>query len=401
MLLFICLSGCSKKSTEPKDTVTIPMYNLQAGTFTTPKLVSINCETPGVVIRFTIDGEIPNTRSTIYTSPIDVDSTLTINAIAFKKGWNPSQIATATYSFHISVPELNLNPGYYLNPQTVSISCNTPEAIIRYTLNNAIPDYNSTIYTTPIPVESDLTIKAIAYKAGWTPSPMISGIYNIYHIPPEQERYITSLTASPDTIYADNGITFSTLKATVKDGNNAPVVGMTVKFTTNLGRVLTNVTTNNLGVAQSVLWDEGNTGHATIWATANNYSEDNPDSLISGDTKSIEVTIAGVPPISSISLEMPSNLSPFPMNLMQSITISARVRNILGNDIADNSLVVFSSTRGYFADAEGISLGNEVVIPTVNGRATIIFNAGTEAGSGTITARISDRMSIRNIVVNP
>jgi hypothetical protein len=209
------------------------------------------------------------------------------------------------------------------------------------------------------------------------------------------------MVATPDTIYADNGITFSTIKVTVKDGDQFAVPGQIVTFKASMGRILTNVATDSTGIATSTFWDEGETGIATIWAIVKNYSIDNPDSLISADTSTVQVTIAGVPPISSISLEMPSSLNPQPLNVMQSITVRARARNILGNDVPDNTLISFSTSRGYFLDVDGNPIGDSIVVQTANGRATTTFNAGPIAGTGTITTRISNQTSNRNIIVSP
>ncbi len=219
--------------------------------------------------------------------------------------------------------------------------------------------------------------------------------------PLDQLREITRISASPETIYADNGITYSTISVTVKNGDNFAVPGQIVMFKTSLGRILTSVGTDSTGVARSTFWDEGTTGVATIWAIVRNYSIENPDSLISGDTTSVTVTIADVPPISSLALEMPSSLNPQPLNVMQSITVRARAKNILGNDVPDNTLISFASTAGYFTDIEGNPIGDSIVVATENGRATTTFNAGPIAGIGTITARISDQMSNRNILVSP
>lgn len=219
--------------------------------------------------------------------------------------------------------------------------------------------------------------------------------------PLDQLREITRISASPETIYADNGITYSEISVTVKNGENFAVPGQIVMFKTSLGRILTSVPADSTGVAKSTFWDEGTTGVATIWAIVRNYSVENPDSLISGDTTSVTVTIADVPPISSLVLEMPSSLNPQPLNVMQIITVRARAKNILGNDVPDNTLISFASSAGYFTDIEGNPIGDSIVVSTENGRATTTFNAGPIAGAGTITARISDQMSSRDIIVSP
>ncbi len=219
--------------------------------------------------------------------------------------------------------------------------------------------------------------------------------------PLSAERYITRIAASPDTIYADNGITFSTISVTVKNGEDFAVPGQIVLFRTSLGRILTSVPTDSTGIARATFWDEGTIGVAEIWAVVRNYSTEVADSLLFEAQESINVTIAGVPPISQLTLEMPSSLNPQPLIVMQGITVRARAKNILGNDVPDNTLITFSTTRGYFADSEGNPLGDSIVVQTVNGRATTTYNAGPIAGAGTITARIANMTSERNVIVSP
>jgi len=219
--------------------------------------------------------------------------------------------------------------------------------------------------------------------------------------PLNQQRDIVSISASPDTIYADNGITYSIISVMVQDGEGFGTPGQLVKFKTDTGRILTNVFSDSTGVAKSTFWDEGLSGQATIWAFVKNYSETNPDSLITADSMSIVVKIDDIPPISALTLEMPSTLNPQPLNVMQGITVRARARNILGNDVPDNTLITFSATKGYFSDVEGNSLGDSLVVETINGRATCTFNAGPIAGSGVITARIANQVSSRDLLISP
>lgn len=219
--------------------------------------------------------------------------------------------------------------------------------------------------------------------------------------PPSAERHITRMVASPDTIYADNGITFSNISVTVKDGDDFAVTSQAVRFKTSLGRILTTVFTDSTGIATTTFWDEGVSGISDIEAYVVNYAADNPDSVLSEDRRNINVTVAGVPPISQITLEMPTNLNPQPLIVMQGITVRARAKNILGFDVPDNTLISFSATKGYFADLEGNSLGDSIIVQTVNGRATATYNAGPVAGMGMVTARISGMTSERGVIISP
>jgi hypothetical protein len=58
-----------------------PVFSLAGGTFTAAQKVTLSDGTAGAVIYYTIDGSVPTTSSTVYGSPISVDSgTVTIKA---------------------------------------------------------------------------------------------------------------------------------------------------------------------------------------------------------------------------------------------------------------------------------------------------------------------------------
>ncbi|MBP5450395.1 MAG: chitobiase/beta-hexosaminidase C-terminal domain-containing protein, partial [Spirochaetales bacterium] len=60
--------------------------------------VSISCSTTGASIYYTIDGSTPTTSSTSYSSPISINKTTTVKAIAVKSGYNNSTVASKTFT---------------------------------------------------------------------------------------------------------------------------------------------------------------------------------------------------------------------------------------------------------------------------------------------------------------
>jgi hypothetical protein len=65
----------------------------------------------------------------------------------------------------------------FLTTIEVTITCGTPEAIIRYTLDGTDPTESSPMYTTPILIRNTTTIKARAYKSGLAPSAIATATY--------------------------------------------------------------------------------------------------------------------------------------------------------------------------------------------------------------------------------
>ena len=69
-----------------------------------------------------------------------------------------------------AMPTFTPEGGTYYEAQEVAISCGTPDATIYYTLDGSDPTAASTVYTAPIAVNANTTIKAIAMKEGFNDS---------------------------------------------------------------------------------------------------------------------------------------------------------------------------------------------------------------------------------------
>lgn len=80
----------------------------------------------------------------------------------------------------VATPTFSPSPGTYSSAQSVTISCATNDAVIRYTTNGEDPTLSSTLYTGPISISSGtVTIKARAFKSGMTDSDIASGTWTI------------------------------------------------------------------------------------------------------------------------------------------------------------------------------------------------------------------------------
>ncbi len=100
-----------------------PVFTLPAGFYIGQQSVSLSCNTPGAVIRYTLDGSIPKPSSTIFSTPVIIDSTIVIRAKAFvNTGLLPSEIVTNTYfindSSALPVISLSTTPGYLFDWNT-------------------------------------------------------------------------------------------------------------------------------------------------------------------------------------------------------------------------------------------------------------------------------------------
>ena len=80
------------------ETVSTPTCTPSAGTYYEPQTILIECSTSDAAIRYTLDGTIPNSQSSLYAGPITIDSTLTLKAFAEKEGMYNSGILTAQFT---------------------------------------------------------------------------------------------------------------------------------------------------------------------------------------------------------------------------------------------------------------------------------------------------------------
>ncbi|MHC4324395.1 MAG: lamin tail domain-containing protein, partial [Planctomycetota bacterium] len=75
-------------------------FSIDRGFYDTPFDVEITCDTPGVTIRYTLDGSTPSeTHGNEYFIPIRISSTTCLRAMAFRPGWMSTNVDTQTYIF--------------------------------------------------------------------------------------------------------------------------------------------------------------------------------------------------------------------------------------------------------------------------------------------------------------
>jgi hypothetical protein len=79
----------------------------------------------------------------------------------------------------VEPPTANPPQGNYNEPQNVELSTSTTGASIYYTIDGNTPTVNSTLFSSPIPINATTTIKAFAVKSGMNDSGVFSTTYTI------------------------------------------------------------------------------------------------------------------------------------------------------------------------------------------------------------------------------
>jgi hypothetical protein len=203
-------------------TLPAPTFSPAAGTYATAQTVTISDATAGTTIYYVINGNVLTAPTKVYSGPIKVSTTETLEAIAVKSGSTNSPAATATYTISsataLPAPTFSPAAGTYWRSQTVTISDAKAGTTIYYTTDGTEPTTSSTLYSGPVTVDSTKTLEAIAVETGFANSPAATAAYIISPDPD------FDISLSPNSLSFTKGH-FGTSKITVTplNGSNQAV----------------------------------------------------------------------------------------------------------------------------------------------------------------------------------
>jgi Chitobiase/beta-hexosaminidase C-terminal domain/Legume lectin domain len=154
---------------------------MAAGTYTSVQTVSMSDATAGATIYFTTNGTTPSASSSVYSGPITVGATETVQAIAIATGFSSSAVQSAVFTINLPAlaPTFSVASGTYNGAQTVTISDLTPLATIYFTTDGTTPTTSSSVYSGPITVGTSETVKAVAVALNLVASPVSTATYTI------------------------------------------------------------------------------------------------------------------------------------------------------------------------------------------------------------------------------
>jgi hypothetical protein len=142
----------------------MPSVSPASGTYPAAQTVTISTATPSATIYYTTNGSTPTASSSIYSGPIMIAATETLQAMAMASGYSASPVRSAAYTITPTTTAPTFSPagGTYASAQAVKISTTLSSATIYYTTNGSNPTTSSPIYSGPIMVAASETIKAMA-----------------------------------------------------------------------------------------------------------------------------------------------------------------------------------------------------------------------------------------------
>jgi hypothetical protein len=139
----------------------MPTFAPPAGSYTTAQTVAISDATPNSKIYFTTDGTtpIPGAGSTqLYTAPISVGATTTINAIASATGFSSSPEASSTYTITLGTTGINFSTGFSAAASAMTFNGNTTLDDTRLQLTSGVANQTSSaFYNTPLNIQTFTT----------------------------------------------------------------------------------------------------------------------------------------------------------------------------------------------------------------------------------------------------
>ncbi|HOD41470.1 MAG TPA: chitobiase/beta-hexosaminidase C-terminal domain-containing protein, partial [Candidatus Wallbacteria bacterium] len=157
-----------------------PSFSLPAGDYTDEKTLILSTGVQGASIYYTTNGSEPTADyQNLYSAPIVISRSMTVKAMAAKPGMLYSETATAAYVLKVKMPSFAPPAGNYMDTQSVTISCQTPNAAVHYTIDGSEPTAASALFTSPIIVAHNLTIKAVGVKSGLVNSDVAVAAYTV------------------------------------------------------------------------------------------------------------------------------------------------------------------------------------------------------------------------------
>ena len=134
-----------------------PSFSPVSGSYATAQSVTIGDATPGVTIFYTVNGSTPTTASTVYSGPISVPVSETLQAIAVASGFATSAVATASYTIGGTTTPVINDPSGFSSPGFSFVGGASLNGSALQLTDGGIVEARAVWFSTPVNVQSFTT----------------------------------------------------------------------------------------------------------------------------------------------------------------------------------------------------------------------------------------------------
>ena len=149
-------SGPASATYTSTSTTANPVFSLLTATYTGTQTLTITDSSAGAVIYYTLNGSTPTTASAVYSTPLSIAVSQTVQAIAVAPGLFVSSVVSAAYTIQ-PVYTINFSQGF---TQNVGLQFNGSTDLDDYRLqltDGGLNEAGSAFYTTPVNIQSFTT----------------------------------------------------------------------------------------------------------------------------------------------------------------------------------------------------------------------------------------------------
>ena len=168
-----------EQSAEPYATpCETPVFDPVAGEYLNSQTIAITCATAGATIHYTTDGTDPTVSDPAYSSPIAISHGMTLKAIAAADGHLDSEIASATYTIpQTAAPTVYPAAGTYTIGTPIQLFQAEVGQKFYYTTDGSTPTTSSTLYTGPLSLTADMTLKVLTTRSGYRDADVLTAAF--------------------------------------------------------------------------------------------------------------------------------------------------------------------------------------------------------------------------------
>lgn len=240
----------------PSERAAAPTFTLAPGIYPLSASVGIVTNEPSGTIYFTQDGTTPNSQDDLYISPTTIFGDAIFQARVLAPGKLPSPVATASYGITGAQAFIDPSGGTFSASglPSVSIVSNLIGAAIYYTLDGSVPTSGSTLYVSPITIDRNRVLKAIAVLNPYESEAPSEASFSVVALPPTLDT-TTGTYISSRTVTATNPNPLGTIQYRLDGGSWINGSSVTVDVTRTIDwRVIDSdyVTSNAVSVVVTI-----------------------------------------------------------------------------------------------------------------------------------------------------